>query len=46
MACNFQTADRRAKRSEFWDSRVVVIFIWGTFDLLLPKVINLSQNEL
>ena len=39
MACNSKTAGRRAKYSEIWDSGVVVIYIWGTFDLLVFKVI-------
>ena len=34
-----KTIDRRAKRSEIWDSRVVVQHIWGTFGLLALKVI-------
>ena len=35
----WKTADRRAKRTEIWDSGHVVGFIWGTFDLLSVKVI-------
>ncbi len=33
------TAGCRVKRSEIWESGVVVICIWGTFDLLVFKVI-------
>ncbi len=35
----WKTSDRRAKRSEIWDLRVVVQHIWGTFGLLAFKVI-------
>ncbi len=33
-------SDRRAKRSEIWDSRVVVPHIWGTFGLVTFKVMS------
>ena len=39
MVCNSKMADRRAKGSEIWDTGVVVGCIWGTFDLVLFKVI-------
>ena len=39
MACNSKMASRRAKRNEIWESWVVVMCIWGTFDLLVFKVI-------
>ncbi len=32
-------AGRRAKRSEIWDSGIVVIHIWCTFDLVVSNVI-------
>ena len=35
----WKTSDRRAKRSELWDSWVVVQHIWGTFSLVAFKVI-------
>ncbi len=39
MACNSKMAGRRAIRSEIWESGVIVTRIWGTFDLLVFKVI-------
>ena len=33
FACISKTAGRRAKGSEIWDSWILVIHIWGTFDL-------------
>ncbi len=39
MACNSKIAGCRMKRSEIWESWVVVVCIWGTFDLLVLKVI-------
>ena len=35
----WKTKDRRAKLSEIWDLRVVVQHIWGTFGLVVFKVI-------
>ncbi len=35
----WKTSDRREKRSEIWDSRVLVACIWYTFDLETVKVI-------
>ncbi len=35
MDCNSKTADRRAKQNEIWLSGVIVICIWGIFDLLV-----------
>ncbi len=29
-----KTSGRRAKRSEIWDSWIIFLHIWGTFDLL------------
>ncbi len=39
MACNSKTARRRAKRSEIWDSWILVTYIWGTYDMVVFKVI-------
>ena len=41
-----KTSDRRAKRNEMWDSRVVVQHIWGTFSLVAFKVILRSFGRL
>ncbi len=38
MACNSKMVGRRTKRTEIWESRVVVTCVWGTFDLLVFKV--------
>ncbi len=35
----WKTTDRRVKRSEIWDSWVVVQHIWGTFGLVAFTVI-------
>ncbi len=37
--CNSKRASRRVKQCETWDLEVVVVCIWGTFDLLVFKVI-------
>ncbi len=42
----WKTSDRRAKRSEIWDSRVVVQYIWGIFGLVAFKVILRSFGAL
>ncbi len=42
----FKTSDHRAKRSEIWDSWVVVQHIRGTFGLLAFKVILRSLGAL
>ncbi len=34
MACQLKTAGYRVKQTEIWDLGVVVICIWGTFDVL------------
>ncbi len=39
MACNSKTDGYGARGIVIWDSRVVVICIWGTFDLLVLIVI-------
>ena len=39
MACNATTAGRRAKQTAIWESRTLVIHIWGTYDLVVLKVI-------
>ena len=39
MASNSEMASHGSKRSEIWDSGVVVACIWGTFDLLVFNVI-------
>ncbi len=41
-----ETSDRRAKRSEIWDSWVLVKHISGTFDLVTLKVIRWSFGAL
>ncbi len=35
----WKTSDRREKRSEIWDSWVLVEYILHTFDIVTPKVI-------
>ena len=42
----WKTSDRRAKRSEIWDSWVVIQHIRGTFGLLAFKVILRSFGAL
>ena len=42
----WKKSDRRAKRSEIWDSRVVVQHIWGAFGLVAFKVILRSFRAL
>ncbi len=39
MACNSKTAGRRIIWSKIWDFQVVVIFIWGSVDLLLFNIV-------
>ena len=39
MACNSKMAGRRANKSEIGDVGVVDACIWGTFDLLVFRVI-------
>ena len=39
MACKSKTAHHRAKWSEIWDSWILVTYIWGTYDLVVFKVI-------
>ncbi len=39
MACNSKTAGYRDKRTEIWDSGIVVPCIWSTFDILVFRVI-------
>ncbi len=42
MACNSNTPSCRVERIESWDSAVVVICIWGTFNLSVFQVIWVS----
>ncbi len=39
MTCIMKMACRRGKRIEIWVSGVDVIFIWGTFDLLVFNIL-------
>ncbi len=39
VLCNSKPAGRKGKRSEIWELGVAVIYAWGTFDLLMLKVI-------
>ena len=39
MTCISKTAGHRAKRTEIWDSGILVVHIWGIFDLVGFKVI-------
>ncbi len=41
-----ERANRRAKRSEILDPRVLIQHMWGTFDLLVFKVILSSFGAL
>ncbi len=40
MVCISKTAGRRAKQNGIWDAWLLVTHIWGTFDLLVFKVIS------
>ena len=38
-ACNSKMTVCREIRSEIWDSEVAVVSIWGTFDILVLRII-------
>ena len=44
MACNLKMTGRRVKLGEIWDSGVVAICIWSTFDLSV--LIPVTQKQL
>ena len=42
----WKTADCRAKWGENWDSRILVVHIWRTFDFVTFKIILVSFGAL
>ncbi len=51
VVCNAKRVGHRVKQSEIWDSGVIVISMWGSFDLLVlgqfeKHSVQLSQKRL
>ncbi len=44
MVRKSKIAGKRAKTSEIWDSMLIVICIWGTFDLLVFKLLSFCKK--